>query len=375
MSNGNNACVDNKSVKFKGLLRILRRVPQYTRMSRHLLSLLKHSTFRKLANLILIEIEYRLRRTVSHGHPYIIIIDPINVCNLRCPLCPTGIGTLGRKGKKMDWDVFTRIIDQLSPYAYEINMHNWGESVLHPHIFEMIEYAKSKNIGTNMSTNLNRISEEKIDRLITSGLEYLIVSIDGITNDIYKKYRAKGNLETVLENLQYLIRRRGELKSSTPYIEWQFLLFEHNAHEADKAHEIALNMGVDRFRIISPGVPFDSPDAAALRKKWFIQESAKDESGYFKPMASSCMYLYRSFTVNPDGKSAPCCIVYGEKNDFGDTCQEEIRSIWNNEKYKSARGQYRNNSTISVPTVCDRCHIFRKRTFPPPNYLTDINKT
>jgi radical SAM protein with 4Fe4S-binding SPASM domain len=353
----------------KSLWRVLRWVPQFTRTSRHLWSLLKHSTPRKIANLLLVEAEYRLRRTNVRGHPYIIIVDPLNVCNLRCPLCPTGIDDLGRKGMQMSWETFTRVIDQAAPYAYEVNLHNWGESILHPHIFDMIEYSNSRNIATNLSVNLNRISEENIDRLITSGLEYLVVSIDGISNDIYIKYRVKGNLDTVLTNLETLIRRRTELGSSTPFIEWQFLLFKHNAHEVEKAREVALAMGVNKFRIISPGVPFDSPDPAALRREWFIQDSADDEAGYWKPLAKSCMYLYRSFTVNPDGKTAPCCIVYGNRNDFGDACVNEINEIWNNEKYISARSQYTDNGRVTTPTVCDRCHIFAKRTNPPEEFL------
>ena len=84
------------------LAKLRQKLPQLTRMSRHALSVIKHSTPRKLLNLAIVEMEYRLRRTEVRGHPYIIIVDPLNVCNLRCPLCPTGTGDLDRKQQRTE---------------------------------------------------------------------------------------------------------------------------------------------------------------------------------------------------------------------------------------------------------------------------------
>lgn len=344
--------------------RLLRKLPQLTRMSRHALSVIKHSTPRKLFNLALVEVEFRLRRTKVRGHPYIIIVDPLNVCNLRCPLCPTGTGDLERKQQRMEWDVFTKTIDQVAPYAYEVNLHNWGESLLHPRIFDMIRYVKSKNIATNMSTNFNRASDEKIDQLIKSGLEYLILSIDGISQETYVKYRVRGNANKVLGNVEKLIARRKELGSSTPYIEWQFILFEHNAHELDAARQMAEEMGVDRFRVIPPGVPILAQEPEKLKDDWFLKDENDRVEAFSGDEPSSCFYLYRSLTTNPDGGTAPCCIVYGDKNDFGDIKKEKVDEIWNNDMYQSARNLFREGGKGVTPTICDGCHIFKQRGKP-----------
>ena len=356
------------------ILRLLRRIPQFTRTSRHFWSLVKHSTPRKIANLLLVEAEYRLRRTQVRGRPYIIIVDPLNVCNLRCPLCPTGTDDLGRKGQKMSWEVFQKTIDEMAPYAYEVNLHNWGESLLHPNIFEMIAYVASKNIATNMSTNFNLVTDKKIDQLINSGLEYLILSIDGISSETYDKYRVRGNLDKVLANVKKLIQRRRELHSSTPYLEWQFIVFKHNAHEVEAARELAMSMGVDRFRIIPPGLPFTAKDPEQLRREWFVpktndKQQEEEPETFREEISGPCFYLYRSFTTNPDGGTAPCCIVYGKDNDFGDIKTQNFHDIWNNEKYLSARSQYRDNGKVTTPTICDGCTIFKKRTQPPSKFL------
>jgi radical SAM protein with 4Fe4S-binding SPASM domain len=347
------------------VLDALRSVPQYTRTSRHLNSLLRHSTPRKLWNLLRVEAEYRLRRTVVRGRPYVLIVDPINVCNLRCPLCPTGLGEAGRKGQLMPWETFTRAIDVLAPWAYEVNLYNWGESILHPHIWDMIRHARSQNLATCMSANLNDVSNGAIEGIVESGLENLTLSIDGATQETYARYRVRGKLDDVLENTRALVEYKHRMRSRTPAIEWQFIVFRHNAHEAEAARRLAREIGVDHFRMIPPGVPFEAPNPDELRKEWFVSTGAGEGGDYDEPVKSACFYLYRSFTVNPDGGTAPCCIVSGQHNDFGQLLAQDFDEIWNNEKYRSARAHFRNGGSITTPTVCDRCDWFEKRTRPP----------
>lgn len=349
------------------VVRALRAVPQYTRVSRHVRSLISHSTPRKIANLLLTELEYKLRATTVRGRPYILIVDPTNICNLKCPLCPTGAGTQGRRRQLMKWDTFTRVIDELSPYAYEVNLHNWGESILHPHVFDMIEYARSRNVATNMSAHFNTVSDEAIDGLVKSGLEYLCLSIDGASQESYSRYRVGGKLDKVLENARKLVKRKRELKRDTPYIEWQFIVFRHNAGEIAQARQMAADLGVDRFRLIPPGIAFEMTDTERLKREWFVPAGTEVEGGFadFRSQHDEpCFYLYRSFTVNPDGQVAPCCIVYGEHNDFGSFMDEGFASIWNGPKYRSARAQFRRNGVVTTPTVCDRCTWFKKPARP-----------
>ncbi|HKY23365.1 MAG TPA: radical SAM protein [Vicinamibacterales bacterium] len=345
------------------VVRALRAVPQYTRLSRHVRSVLAHSTPRKVANLLLTELEYKLRATKVRGRPYILIVDPTNICNLKCPLCPTGNGTGGRKKQLMKYETFTRVIDELAPYAYEVNMHNWGESILHPHVFDMVEYARKRNVATNMSAHFNTVNEQTIDRLVTSGLEYLCLSIDGATQESYAKYRVGGSLDKVLDNARKLVQRRRELKSSTPFIEWQFIVFKHNAGEIAAARELAKEIGVDKFRLIPPGIAFEMTDTERLKREWFVPAGTEVEgesADYRSQHDAPCFYLYRSFTVNPDGQVAPCCIVYGEHNDFGNFMDDGFRSIWNGAKYQSARAQFRKGGVVTTPTVCDGCSWFKK---------------
>ena len=343
---------------------VLRKVPQYTRFKRHVFTLLHHSTPRKLLNLIAIELQRKMRRTKVVGYPYYLIIDPSNICNLNCPLCPTGLNTPGRKKQHVSFNAFKKIIDRLYPYAYEVALHNWGEPFLNPDILKMIRYCADKNIGTNLSTNLN-IFPVKPEHLIESGLEYLILSLDGTTQDIYSRYRVNGNIDIVLKNLRAIIDKKKELKSKRPLIEWQFIVMKHNYHQVKDAEEMAKEIGVDFLRFIPVGLPFEAENKRELAKEWFPflpseKEAFREDMFLQKPIEGGCFYLYRSVTLNPLGAVAPCCVVWEEKDDFGNMLENDFAEIWNNALYQSARAMFSTKKRPTVRTICNRCMIFAK---------------
>jgi MoaA/NifB/PqqE/SkfB family radical SAM enzyme len=345
----------------------LKKVPQYTRNARHLWSVAKHGTPRKLANLARVELERKQRRIELAGHPYLLIIDPCNYCNLRCPLCPTGIGTLGRQQAMLSLAHFKQYFDPLSDYLFEAYMHNWGESLLNKEVFDMIAYAQSRNVGTNLSSNLSDTTSRDLDRLLDSGLEYLIVSLDGTTEQSYSKYRVRGKFDNVVENMHELIRRRAARKLKTPRVEWQFIVMKQNEREVEQAEKMAAMIGVDLLRFIPVGMPYDTCDRQAVKDEWYpvtmegraYSDDVEQQFGQAdKP--SPCFYLYRTMVVHPDGGVAPCCVVYKESSDFGRLPADPM-TLWNNDHYQSARSLFSPRTPRRrQPTICDGCEIFAK---------------
>jgi radical SAM protein with 4Fe4S-binding SPASM domain len=345
---------------------ILKKVPQYTRLKRHVSTLLVHSTPKKLLNLFAIELQYKMHRTKVTGYPYYLILDTGNICNLRCPLCPTGLRESEMSRKIMKFDVFKEIIDRLSPYAYEVTLYNWGEPFFNPDIIEMIRYCKKKNLGTNLSTNLN-LENLDAESIINSGLEYLIVSLDGITQEVYEKYRVGGNIDLVFKNLTSIIKKKKDLKSKTPFIEWQYLVMKHNLHQIDEAREMAREIGVDLLRFIPVGLPFDMQNKKELQEKWYPFVPSDNREKYIeerflqKPIEGGCFYLYGSVTINPEGHVAPCCMVWKDRDNFGNILDTDFMDIWNNDYYQSARSLFFSKSNVSAQSVCNRCPVFNRR--------------
>ncbi|MEP3847373.1 MAG: radical SAM/SPASM domain-containing protein [Paracoccaceae bacterium] len=348
----------------------LKMVPQYTRNSRHARAVMQHGTPRKWVNLARVEWERKKRRVEVKGNPYLLIIDPTNFCNLRCPLCPTGVKSLGREQSMMSLECFKHYFDPHVPYLFEVYLHNWGESLLNKQTYDMIEYAQSKNVGTNLSSNLSALDDEDLDRLIDSGLEYLVVSLDGASEETYKKYRVRGKFDRVMRNMRELIKRRNARGLVHPVVEWQFIVMRHNEHEVEEAERISEEYGVDIMRFIPVGLPYDFEDRKKLQKEWFptnmqgrVEDAKHDEQTFgqgHKPGA--CFYLYRSMVVNSDGGVSPCCVVYQKDRDFAQLTtdsENDVNAIFNNERYKSARSLFSPQKVNGrCKTVCDGCDIF-----------------
>lgn len=349
--------------------RLLQKIPQYTRNARHLRSVVQHGTPRKWANLARVEYERMRKRILVNSNPYLLIIDPCNFCNLRCPLCPTGLNDLGREQSMLSFEHFKHYFDPHSPYLFETYLHNWGESLINKEVFRMIDYAQSSNVGTNLSSNMVIPTSDDLDKLIDSGLEYLVVSLDGASSESYLKYRIRGDFERVIENMSELIRRRNARGKKTPVVEWQYIVMKTNEHDIPKAEEMSKKIGVDLIRFIPVGMPFEFRNRKEVSDIWYpesvkgreVSDGTEQQFGQAgKP--GPCFYLYRSMVVNPDGGVSPCCVVYRKNRDFAQLNIEQpidLPSLWNNDKFKSARSLFSSEVLqVRKPTVCDTCDIF-----------------
>lgn len=328
-------------------------------------SLYQLERWKKLSNYVLLEVEKNQRHDHVFAYPFWLTIDPSSICSLKCPFCPTGQNRNSREKTIMAFDNFKKIIDELGPYLVHIDFCNWGEPFFNKDIFRMIEYAKQYQIDTKVDTNLTLLDEGSAENLILSGLDKLIVSIDGLTEQTYSQYRIGGNFNQVISNLRLLLKKRNELKRDNPYISWQFLVFRHNEHEIEGVKEKAKELGVDHVGITK---------AFIGNKEWIPQnriysnydldklngsgEKIKLTSDFFNhPETLFCDWLWEGITVNANGSVSPCCSVEDEKDDFGNIFSTSFKEIWNNQAYKSARRYIKERKMDSVENhnICFNC--------------------
>jgi len=351
--------------------KLLRKIPQYTRNQRHFWSVLQHGTPRKWMNLARAESARKRRSVELDSYPYLLIIDPCNYCNLRCPLCPTGLNDLGRPQSMLSFEHFKKYFDPLAPYVFEAYLHNWGESLLNKDVYRMVEHAQRNNVGTNLSSNFVDLDSDDIDKLLDCGLEYLIVSLDGTSQETYGQYRIRGDLGRVVENMSTLLERRNRRGKKTPVVEWQYVVMKQNEHEVPEAEKMAKRLGVDLLRFIPVGMPFEFKNRREVADQWYpstyegrVASDHQEQQYGQRGKPGPCFYLYRSMVVNPDGGVSPCCVVYRKNRDFADLSQlnGSLLDLWNNAKYRSARSIFagRGGGGSYQPTVCDECDIFQK---------------
>ena len=350
--------------------RVFGRHTAYNRLARHFDLLLRYGQPRKLLNIARAEIA-RLRGDIEvASFPFIYTVDIGNVCNLRCPLCPTGTNDLQRPQGFMRVAEFETILEKIKPYAIEVVMHNWGEPFLNPDFLEIVRAAKREGIGTAVSSNLNLVhrGQDYLHRVVDSGLDNLVVSIDGTTQEVYHHYRRGGDLAHVLDNLREMVRYKRSIGSATPAIEWQFIVMRHNEHQMDEVTRMASEIGVDRVRFTSAGMPFDDLANETLGEEWLpnnpdyrsYDPAVINRKGYL--FDEKCFYLYRAMTVNPRGEVAPCCVVHHEKWDYGNLLDSSLAAVWNNRHYRASRALFspqRAKSTDDFKTGCHACPMFK----------------
>lgn len=324
----------------------MRPLSVYTKYARYFFNF---GTPKRIGNIMLNHLEYQNKKTILKSRPYKITIDPGNFCNLRCPGCHTGIKHHEMiKPSFLKFDNYKNILDQVKNNALSIALYNWGEPFLNKEIFNIIYYTTENRLGTTVHSNFNQFSEEMAINAVKSGLTHIYLSIDGATQSAYEKYRVKGQIDRVIENLKIMIETRKRMKSKYPIITWKFLVFDHNKHEVQQAMNIAKSIGVDEFEVfIAHPKLMDIYDEA---------ENYRNDPLLLQSLDSQCKSLWSSLYVNSDGSILPCSLSYRPSESFGNLFQDDLETIWNNEKFQNARRMFTSKIPISeVPLPCRSC--------------------
>ena len=188
------------------------------------------------------------------AHPGRLYIETTAACNISCnqAVCApeTGI-TRTRQAGMLDWNVFTKMVDEAGPTLGRIDFFNYGEAFLHKRAVEMCEYIKAKfpHIYLYTSTNGLAFTEEKVRQLARSGIDEVTFSIDGASQETYVQYRQRGNFDKAIANLRALLDERAKTGGDLPFVNWRYILFNWNDSDAEmnKARALAAEMGVDRL--------------------------------------------------------------------------------------------------------------------------------
>jgi radical SAM protein with 4Fe4S-binding SPASM domain len=275
------------------------------------------------------------KQAYMYGMPPAIGIELTNHCNLNCPECASGSGAMKRERGFMDPELFKKIISQLGPYLYNINLYFQGEPLLHPAFSSFI--MNSGNIRSVMSTNGHFLSEENSEKIVKSGLGKLIISLDGLDQDTYSTYRIGGNVETVLEGIRNISAARKRHRSSLN-IELQVLVNRLNEHQIPRMRRLAAvfnaSLKLKSMQIISRS-SFETwlPQSSRFRRYEFSNGKYRIRN----TLPGRCARLWLNPVVTWNGKVLPCCFDKDADHIMGDLNQESFTEIWNGSKYRLFR--------------------------------------
>ena len=298
----------------------------------------------KIANILLIWSSFLLsrllRRPVLWGQPISLSFEPTTSCNLRCPECPSGLRSFTRPTGMMDLENFRKIVDQQYKTLAYMLVYFQGEPYLHPEFLDMVKYAGSKNVFTATSTNAHYLDDDTAKATVESGLDKIIISIDGTTQETYEQYRIGGKLEKVLDGTKTLVKWKKKLNSQSPLIVFQFLVVRPNEHQVDDLKNIAQNIGVDKVSFKTAQLyDFENGNELMPVNEEYSRYK-KDPDGKFRiknRLYNHCWKMWHSAVITWDTKVVPCCFDKDASHQLGEVNVTSFSEIWQSSPYLNFR--------------------------------------
>jgi MoaA/NifB/PqqE/SkfB family radical SAM enzyme len=290
-----------------------------------------------------------LSRGIVDNQPVMAFVDPTTFCNLRCPACPTGAQAGLRKPATLDLELYRAFIDEVGDYLFKLYLYNLGEPLLHKQAPELVALARARDIFVMLSSNLSlALDDVYCERLVASGLDVLIVPLDGASPDTYAKYRRRGDFELVRSNMRRIQAAKARLGSSTPRVVWQFLVFAHNQHEIETMRQQYREWGADDYWVAGAYMPIGAeaegfaPPGLAQFDIYHGEHLHRRKTERAAARGKACSWLYGVATLNPDGRVSPCCYVPAEKDDFAVyTPPARFLDVFNAPSFVEARSLFR----------------------------------
>lgn len=315
---------------------------------------------KKIINILKLIVSYLLSkkygRVMHKGLPMSISFEPTTSCNLRCPECPSGLRAFTRPTGMLGNSLFKKTIDELSPTLTYLIFYFQGEPYLNPGFLEMVKYASQKKIYTATSTNAHYLKDEIAKKTVESGLDRLIISIDGTTQETYESYRIGGKLDKVITGTKNIIKWKKKLNSNTPHIMFQFLVVKPNEHQIDEVELLAKELGVNEVVLKSAQI-YDYENGSELipvQDKYSRYKKMPDGTYKIKnKLVNSCWKMWHSCVITWDGLVVPCCFDKDAHYQLGSVKKTTFQDLWNGDKYQKFRASLlKGRSQIEI---CKNC--------------------
>lgn len=335
---------------------------------------LRRISWKQMTNHILNSFALMTRRTYVYGYPTDMRIELSGACNLKCKECFTGQESLAKNKTIMPFEKAKVIIDEISPYVITLCVSGWGESMMNPEIYKIIAYAKQKGIRkVYFHSNLTLLNtRQKAMEMISSGLDCLVVSLDGTTSEAHEQYRGVRCLDQIIENMQLLIATKKELAAVNPQIEMQFMVVRHNEHQKKDFLKLGKELGVDR--VVFKSINLDQGHLGYVDPK-DIAEWLPDDQKYRRYVFHNgrwirkgihydcCDVILNYGYIDCNGDVLRCATDYGQRGNLGNVFQAgSFKKVWNSKEFQDLRRavNYGNKKETAYCKGCEGADYFSR---------------
>lgn len=302
-----------------------------------------------------IELENRtkLEQVVPLKTPFLVFIDPADVCNFQCKFCPTGnralIKKINRTSGLMDFNLYKKIIGDLCEFEDPIKvlrLYKDGEPLMHPQLPEMIKYAKDSGCARQIDTTTNGslLNPDKNIELIEAGLDRIHISLEGLSEEAYKNFAGyRINFKQFVGNIRHFYEHRKNCLVCIKII-------------GDGLSKTEKDRFFDMFGDISDHI-FIEHIAPCWPKFEMVDAIPNQDMGiYGQPIkeVEVCPYIFYSTSINSDGNVSLCFLDWSREMIIGDVKSETLKDIWNNETLLKYRKMHLQKNRKSHP-ICSVC--------------------
>lgn len=295
--------------------------------------------------------------------PVFVSVEPAAICQLHCPECPVGQGhqqTEGNEvgGKFMSRGVWARTLREIAPFAHTVQFYFQGEPLLNKDLPAMIAEAHEAGLYTIVSTNAQALTPQMAEALVHAGLDRIIISMDGLTQETYGAYRVGGSLEKTKAAIQYLKKAVGDRQSvfrypKRPVIEIQCLRLRSNEQEWKAFQKQYKTLGADRM-VFKTAQLYHYSDGHPLmpsepRYSRYIQ--GRDGRFHRKPLRGGCMRVWSGAVITTTGDVLPCCYDKSHAHSYGNIMDAPLKELYVNAKAMA----FRQAAAQEKPLICQEC--------------------
>jgi radical SAM protein with 4Fe4S-binding SPASM domain len=288
--------------------------------------------------------------------PVSLSLELTNMCNLFCTECVTGNNSLKRSKGYISWNLFKKNIDELNPFLLNLLLFFQGEPFLHPRLIEMISYATKRRVFTTISTNGQFLTKKKAKELVESGLDKIIISMDGATQDVYEKYRIGGDLQKVLDGIRNIQFWKKTLKKSNPVIVLQCLIFKHNQHQVELVKKMGIDLKVEIIEFKSAqmyNIQSKESQLPDIQKYSRYQKDKSGKIGIKSNFPNHCFRLWNTCVITWEGNVVPCCFDKEGDFSFGNVTKTPFKKVWKSLQAKAFRKKIiQNRKQFSICRNC-----------------------
>jgi len=319
--------------------------------------IIKCFSLKKIINYLKIKLSYFLSffkiMTKYDVMPVSASFEPSNFCNLRCPECPVGMrANKNQKSETMDFDLFKNIFNELKTNLLYAIFYFQGEPLTNKNLMKIIAFAHANRVFTMTSTNAQLLDNQTARELVESGLDKIIISIDGATQEIYEQYRVGGLIEKAINGVKFIEKWKSQLRKQTPLVEIQCLLLRTTETQIAQMKQLAKTLNADNIIFkTAQFYDFENGNPLMPKNEKFSRYCQNSDGKYVikNKLRNRCPRLWEGAVITADGKILPCCydknadFVFGKFEKTNETEKNHFKEIFNGKAARTFRKKILSN--------------------------------